>query len=222
MNQSFPKIWIIIITILVLLCVGGEIFLYQSQRQTSKEVIALKEIIGIKEPFISKSADEILKEKKLKEEEAAKRLEEAKKAGNELNVPKPVGDWTLTVTNIRRITNAQAAPYLQHTTTNKDTIIIDLLFTAGSGCSNGCYVSTLINDYKLQTSDGTIMQLGEYSTLFESAPFVDRQYSGNQAFLSGNKGKHQAYFFAESGENDFIFSYYDSSSGETQFYRLKP
>jgi len=64
MNQSFPKIWIIIITILVLLCVGGGIFLYQSQQKI------LKEIIRIKEPSISKSPEETLKEKGLKQEEA--------------------------------------------------------------------------------------------------------------------------------------------------------
>jgi hypothetical protein len=158
--------------------------------------------------------------RELKKEELTKRLEEAKKAGNELNIPKPVGDWILTVTNIRRIPNAQALPYLIHKTTYKDVVIIDLLFTAGPDCLE-CYVSTLINDYKLQTLDGIVMERGEYSTSFESAPFTDRKYSGNQAFLAGEKGEHQAYFFADPENNDFIFNYYDFSSKETQFYRLE-
>lgn len=225
MNQVFSKIWIIIITILVLVCVGGQIFLYKSQQKILKEVMTLREIIGIKESLALRPLDEILREEKIRkeirEEERIKRLEEARKAGNQLNVPKTVGDWTLTVTNIRRIENAIVAPHLRHTITDKDAIIVDLLFVAGHGCKVKCRISNLINDFKLQTLDGMIMQKGEYSTAFYATPSLNRRHTGTHSLQPGDKGERQAYFFADPEDNDFIFSYYNRRSGETQFYRLK-
>lgn len=139
---------------------------------------------------------------------------------NELNKSKPVGSFLLTVTNIQRISNTQARPYLD-TVTYKDVLILDLLFTAGPECNDGCYISTLINDYKLTTAEGLLEELGEYSTKFYSAPFLHRKYSGNQPLVSGEKGEHQAYFFINSDDNDFIFTYLGAESGESQSYRLK-
>ncbi|MFH1671613.1 MAG: hypothetical protein ABH889_02475, partial [Candidatus Portnoybacteria bacterium] len=69
--------------------------------------------------------------------------------------------------------------------------------------------------------DGALLELGEYSTKFESAPFLDHKFVGLQSLSPGESGERQAYFFVDSGDNEFIFTYHDPSSGQDQSYRLK-
>ncbi len=146
------------------------------------------------------------------------KVEAPKKEG--VNIQKSVGNFLLSVTDIRRISNEQARPYL-NTDRNKDVLVLDLLFVAGRECTQGCYISTLINDYKLTTAEGFLKELGEYSTKWESAPFLNLKYSGNQALKPGDKGEHQAYFFISPDDKDFIFTYTNSASQESQSYQLK-
>lgn len=139
---------------------------------------------------------------------------------SEIGKAKPVGGFLLTITGVQRIPNIQARPYL-NTFTDKDILVIDLLFAVGAECTKGCYVSTLITDYTLATTGGLLQENGEYSTRFYSAPFLHRKYIGNQALKTGQSGEHQAYFFIDADNKNFVFTYFDSKSGESQLYQLR-
>lgn len=114
-------------------------------------------------------------------------------------------DLALQVVGAKEVSSSTANPYLEDHT-NQDVLIIDLLFIGGSSCASGCYVSNLINDYQL-TADGTIQAMGEYSTKFESAPFLSGTPLGNQAIMPGQKYPEQIYFFVNPGVNNFVLTY---------------
>ena len=88
--------------------------------------------------------------------------------------------------------------------------MIEVLFTGGSSCTQGCYVSHLLNDYQL-TSNGVIQQMGEYTPKFEAAPFLSGNDRIPQIVYPGQKSPDEFWFFVQPGSSNFVLTYNNKS-----------
>lgn len=112
---------------------------------------------------------------------------------------------TMQVVGAQEIPNSVARQYMTNES-NKDVLVIQLLFTGGNSCTAGCYTDNLVNDYTL-TSDGVIQQYGEYTPKFDSAPFVGAGVRGVQTVLPGDKLPYSIWFLVSPGQADYVLTY---------------